>query len=45
MVQPPNPAPVSRAPMTPGTPAAISTSVSSSGELMPNRSRIEAWLA
>ncbi len=45
IVQPPNPAPVSRAPTTPGIALAISTRASSSGLLIPNRSRIEAWLA
>ena len=44
-MQPPNPAPVSRAPYDAGVAAAISTSVSSSGLLTPNRSRIDAWLA
>ena len=44
-VQPPNPAPVIRAAMTPGTSDAISTMASSSGELTSNRSRSEAWLA
>ena len=44
-VQPPNPAPVIRDATTPGTPTAISTSASSSGELTSNRSRSDAWLA
>ena len=44
-MQPPKPAPVIREAITPGTPAAISTSASSSGELTSNRSRSEAWLA
>ena len=44
-MQPPNPAPVIREATTPGTPTAISTSASSSGELTSNRSRREAWLA
>ena len=44
-VQPPNPAPVIRAAMTPSTDVAISTIASSSGELTSNRSRSEAWLS
>src|SRR5690606_20859296 len=45
ITQPPKPAPVTRAPYTPGTPRTVPTSSSSTGVDTSKSSRMLAWLA